>query len=79
MNYEIGTKVTGKYYGKEISGTIVANRLNYRSYESHITVELDAPISLFSEVRNKVIFDSLDENTGLDVSGSENELYPANK
>lgn len=76
MNYTENTKVTGTYYGKKITGTIIENRMNYRSYKSHIRVELESPIALFGEVRNRVIFDSVDENTGLDLCGSENEIYP---
>ena len=76
MDYTTGTKVTGTYYGRQITGTIIENRINYRSYKSHIRVELDTPITLFGETRNRVIFDSVDENTGLDSCGSENEVYP---
>lgn len=68
MKYSIGSQVTGTYCNVKIEGTITENRLNYRSYKSHITVKLNHPLVIYGTEREYVTFDSVDEKTGCDLA-----------
>lgn len=75
MKYVEGTKVYGIYYGNWFSGVVKKNRLNYRSYLSHVTIALDSPITVFSKEKKTIIFDSLDEDSGYDMCGNNNVVF----
>ncbi len=47
--------VTGRYFGQEFTGKVVADRLHSKMLCMDFTVELEKPIVVFGESRTRII------------------------
>ena len=47
-------RVQGMYYGKSFTGRVIANRMHTCNYAMMFTVQLDAPIRVYGEWRERV-------------------------
>lgn len=61
--YEIGTKVTGEYYGEKYSGIVDYGRPHTMNDSYIHFVKLDVPITVFGAERQAVVITSGKENT----------------
>jgi hypothetical protein len=61
--YEIGTKVTGEYYGEKYSGIVDYGRPHTMNDSYLHFVKLDVPITVFGAERQAVVITSGKENT----------------
>lgn len=51
-----GKKITGLYYDKPYSGTIINTRCKYGT-DVQYTVQLDTPIDMYGDIRERILVD----------------------
>lgn len=69
----VGKKVSGNYHGVAFSGNAVSTRgVTVRPYTIELTIELDAPITVYGQNRDSVIISGQDiirnQNTNVELA-----------
>jgi len=50
--------VSGTYYGQPFTGIALRSRQNTMSYREELTIQLDAPITVYGDERSLIIMDA---------------------